>query len=106
MTYSSKELGANKSVEPLLLTLRALRRRYKLRQVEFASMIGIDECTLNKLETGKLQVSTRMRARLQEFCVRWKPYCASQEKSRNRDLDTADCDCRVWHSRNCKQKAV
>lgn len=72
MTYSSKELAANK-VDPMILALRKLRRKHGLIQAGLAAMLGIDETTLNRLETGKWPISVPMRIRLTGFASRWDP---------------------------------
>lgn len=71
MTYSTKELRANRSVHPVALELRRFRRARGLTQAELGAMLGIDPNTLCRYETGKRQPSERTRAQLLRFLDRW-----------------------------------
>lgn len=71
MTYSTKELCANRSVDVVALELRRFRRSRGLTQAELGAMLGIDPNTLCRYETGKRRPSERTRAQLLQFLDRW-----------------------------------
>jgi len=58
MTYINSELAAL-GADPLALEARALRRRLKISQSEFAAMAGVGKSTIERFELGDMHRSGR-----------------------------------------------
>jgi DNA-binding transcriptional regulator YiaG len=71
--YTTKELRLL-GVPEWLITIRALRRRFKLSLKELAAMLNLEVGTLQRLETGKHRPSPRSEAQLKAFAERWKSH--------------------------------
>jgi predicted transcriptional regulator len=71
MTFSSKELAAE-GVSAEVLEARALRRRLKVSQAEFAAMAGVSESSVRRYELAESKISPVVTLKIQSLVERWR----------------------------------
>ena len=71
MTFCAREL-ASYGVSPEVLEARALRRRLKVTQAEFAKMAGVSRGSLLRYELGKRKVRQAVAAKIRSLVEQWR----------------------------------
>jgi len=71
MTFCASEL-ASYGVSPEVLEARALRRRLKVTQAEFAAMAGVSRGSVLRYELGKRKVRPVVADKIRSLVEQWR----------------------------------